>query len=158
MQVHLNSITMPNLNEESIAAWASLISASRYLMEEVEAALKAADLPPLSWYDVLLEVENSGVEGIRPFELVELLLLPQYGTSRLINRIVQEGYLKKSTSGIQDGRGFAVSITERGKKIRREMWPIYSKRVNELLGSDFSAAELRSLHKICNKITSKHHS
>ena len=50
-------------------------------IEAVEARLKAADLPPLGWYDVLLELEKAGEAGLRPFELQARLLLPQYGVS-----------------------------------------------------------------------------
>ena len=44
--------------------------------------------PPLAWYDALLEIEKAGPDGLRPFELRKLLLLPQYGTSRLLDRMV----------------------------------------------------------------------
>ncbi len=39
---------------ETIALWTRLMTSSRVLLERVEGALKAAEMPPLSWDDALL--------------------------------------------------------------------------------------------------------
>ena len=76
-------------------------------MSRVESALKAADLPPLAWYEVLVELERAGAYGVRPFALEEALQLPQYGLSRLLARMEAAGLvLRGSCPG--DGRGQMV--------------------------------------------------
>ena len=60
-------------------------------MSRVESALKAAGLPPLAWYEVLVELDRAGACGVRPFALEEALQLPQYGLSRLLARMEEAG-------------------------------------------------------------------
>ncbi len=64
--------------EATIRAWARLTKAQNQALGSIEATLKAADLPPLAWYDVLLETERAGKGGLRPFELERAMLLAQY--------------------------------------------------------------------------------
>ena len=51
---------------ESERVWMRLMRASRTTLAAIEAALKGAGLPPLSWYDALLELRRAGVGGLRP--------------------------------------------------------------------------------------------
>ena len=46
------------LEDMEIAAWARLLKAAAKLVAAAEADLKAANLPPLSWYDALLELDR----------------------------------------------------------------------------------------------------
>ena len=142
---------MPKPTDATIEAWTALVSASRLVLEQVESALKAAELPPLSWYDALLEIERAGPSGIRPFELEERLLLPQYGTSRLVDRIEREGLVEKRAC-LEDGRGLIVCITKEGRRVRRRMWPIYSKVLIASFESAATAKELQMLAQLCGRI------
>ena len=52
-------------SDASVAAWTRLVRAQAAALGSVEGALKGAGLPPLAWYDVLLEVERMP-GGLRP--------------------------------------------------------------------------------------------
>ena len=52
-----------------VHAWTRLVRAQRIAMASIQRAFKAADLPPLEWYDALLELDRAGDAGLRPFEL-----------------------------------------------------------------------------------------
>ena len=99
--------------------------------DRVETALKAQGLPPLAWYDVLLEVERAGDAGLRPFHLTERLLLPQYGTSRLVERLRAEGLIERVPCA-DDGRGFVIRLTPEGRAMRARMWPVYADTIDAL--------------------------
>jgi len=129
------------LSENSIAAWTSLIRASERALANIEDALAAKNLPTLSWYDALLEIERAGSDGIRPYELKARLLLPQYGTSRLLNRIAEAGYIRRLACS-QDGRGHVVQITEKGKAIRQKMWPVYAQCLKGIIGDRLDRSEV----------------
>ena len=66
-----------------IRVWARLMRAQQLALASVERELKAAGLPSLVWYDVLLEVERAGGEGLRPFELERAMLLGSSPNRRL---------------------------------------------------------------------------
>src|SRR5215831_18512479 len=131
-------------SEIVVRAWARLMKAQQFALGAIEQDLKAAGLPPLVWYDVLLEVERAGGEGLRPFELERAMLLAQYNLSRLIDRIERAGFLERRACK-EDGRGQLVAITERGKAIRRKMWPIYAQAVQATVGRRLSAKQAKTL-------------
>ena len=122
-------------------------------MSAVEAALKAAGFPSLSWYDALLELEKAG-DGIRPNELEPRLLLPQYGLSRLLARMERDGLVARRPAEA-DGRGQIVTITAAGLRLRSRMWPVYAAAIEKSLGARLSQAEARQLAYILKKIGSR---
>ena len=74
-------------------AWVQLIRAHRSALCSVEKALRAEGLPPLEWYDVLIELERAG--QLRPRDLQERLLLAQYNLSRLLDRMEADGLVER---------------------------------------------------------------
>jgi DNA-binding MarR family transcriptional regulator len=134
-----------------IRAWVRLMKAQQIVLGSIERELKAAELPPLVWYDVLLEVERAGTSGLRPFELERDMLLAQYNLSRLIDRIERAGYLERRTCE-DDGRGQMVVITERGKAIRRKMWPVYARAIDAAVGQKLSAKQAESLNDLLGRL------
>ena len=103
---------MNEIDHATEAAWTALMTKSRVLLEAVETSLKSAGYPPIAWYDALLELEKAGPDGLRPFELKDRILLPQYGTSRLLNRMVKAGLVNRQDC-LEDGRGQNISISEK---------------------------------------------
>lgn len=142
---------MTQVSPDTIAAWTSLVSVSGALLERIEGALKAAGLPPLSWYDALLELEKAGPAGLRPFELKERLLLPQYSTSRLLARIEKAGLIERQACE-DDGRGQVIVLTEAGRTTRQRMWPVYAEQLNHLVEERLSAGERQQLADLLGKL------
>lgn len=139
-------------SETVIRAWARLVRAQRVALSKVEAALKQAGLPQLSWYDVLLELERAGGNGMRPFELERRLLLPQYGLSRLLERIERAGYIERGPCD-EDGRGQVVAITAAGVAVRRRMWPVYAAAIEDAVGANLAAREAKQLADLLGKLS-----
>src|SRR3954470_5660843 len=103
-------------SQETTSAWARLVRVQQGVLAAVEQDLKQAGFPPLAWYDALLELSRA-VHGIlRPVELEKQMLLPQYSTSRLIDRLAEAGLVERKTCPI-DGRGQYVAITHAGRKM-----------------------------------------
>lgn len=139
------------LNKDTELVWTRMVSITGALVDRVEAALKEQGLPPLSWYDVLLEVERAGPDGIRPFEIKERLLLPQYGTSRLLKRLAEAGLVATSDCEA-DGRGQVVTLTDRGRDIRGRMWPVYAGALRENVEARLTPEEARQLSDLLSKL------
>lgn len=128
----------------TISAWARLARVQQLALHSIEGALKDAGLPPLAWYDVLLELERAGEPGLRPFELERAMLLAQYNLSRLIDRLEAAGHVER-VSCEEDGRGHLIAITASGRAIRRRMWPVYARAIEASIGRHLAADEIRSL-------------
>lgn len=137
--------------EAMVSAWTRLTRAQQQAQGAIEAALKAAGLPPLAWYDVLLETERAGKQGLRPFELERAMLLAQYNLSRLVDRIEASGYVERRPCE-DDGRGHRVAITDTGRALRRRMWPVYARAIEAAVGRRLSAQQARTLGDLLGKL------
>jgi len=145
--------TTPSKQTES--AWVLLIRVQQVLLGKVETALKEGGLPPLSWYDVLLELSRDPDSGLRQYEIGERVLLNKHNLSRLIDRLESDGLVKRQACDV-DGRGNIVKITGKGAQLKQEMWPVYAKAIQELIAEPLTATQVRSLAEIMSTLLEKH--
>jgi DNA-binding MarR family transcriptional regulator len=141
-------------SKATVQAWARLLKAQRLALASIENALKSADLPPLAWYDALLELERAKEGGLRPFELEREMLLTQYNLSRLIDRIEKAGYAERRACE-DDGRGQLIVISAAGKDVRRRMWIVYGPAIQNALGACLSEAETEDISALLGKLIDK---
>ena len=144
-------MTKKSPSPDTIKAWGRLMRVSRQLVEKTEDALKANGLPPLAWYDVLHELAEAGEGGLRPFELIDRILLAQYNVSRLLARLEVDGLVEKLPVS-DDGRGQTVRITPAGRETRRRIWAVYGASIAELMGDKLSAKELETLASLLGRL------
>ena len=138
-------------DEAIVQAWARLVRAGQMTMSRIEGELKQAGLPPLAWYDVLLELSREKQGMLRPVELERRLLLAQYNASRLIDRMARAGLVTRQACP-EDGRGQFVAITREGKDMQRRMWRAYGAAIAEHVGAKLSRDEAHALHDLLGKL------
>ena len=136
---------------EATAAWIRLMRVQSRVLDAVEQDLKKAGFPPLAWYDALLELSRAPAGELRPVELERQMLIPQYSTSRLIDRLVEEGLAVRRECKI-DKRGQFVEITEPGRELQRRMWSAYSAAIEKHVGSKLSDADATRLCGLLDRL------
>src|SRR4051794_14262162 len=136
---------------EATAAWIRLMRVQSRVLDAVEQDLKKAGFPPLAWYDALLELSRSPTGEMRPVELEKQMLIPQYSTSRLIDRLVDEGLAARRECKI-DKRGQFVEITEAGRELQKKMWTAYSVAIEKHIGSKLSDADALTLSDLLDRL------
>src|SRR6266478_1991466 len=94
---------------EATAAWIRLMRVQSRVLDAVEQDLKKAGFPPLAWYDALLELSRAPSGEMRPVEPEKQMLIPQYSTSRLIDRLVDEGLAARRECKIEKHVGSKLS-------------------------------------------------
>lgn len=139
--------TSSTLTELHQIAWVRMFRASRSILEAVEEELKRHKLPPLSWYDLLLELKRAGKKGLRPSSLQSAMLIPQYNMSRLLTRVEDKQLISRSKS-VEDARAQVVVITADGRKLLRKMWPVYRSVLETKLGTRLDKFEAEKLATI----------
>ncbi|MDH3740862.1 MAG: MarR family transcriptional regulator [Hyphomicrobiales bacterium] len=135
---------LENPSDTAIKTWAQLLRVSRHLLSAVEQDLKDAKQPPLAWYDALLELKRAGPDGLRPFQLQSKMLLAQYNLSRLVDRLVAEGLVKRVES-TTDGRGFVLHLTPEGRKKQAMMWKVYQRSIADNFAGKLSERDMLKL-------------
>lgn len=140
-----------SLETDRIEAWRRLLAAHTRLLERVEGALKAAGLPPLAWYDVLLALSRAPGGRLRMHELAEAMLLSRSNLTRLADRLERAGLIARAADP-EDRRGAFAVITEAGEAKRREMWPVYRGAIERHFGRHLSGAEARELAALLGRV------
>lgn len=142
------------VSETAIKAWAGLMRAQQQLLERVEADLKHAGLPPLGWYDVLLELHRRSDGRLRQFELGEKVLLSKYNLSRLLDRLEQEGLARREVCR-EDRRGAYVLITREGRALCRKIWPVYEQAIARHFVRHLSEGEAERLAEMMQRLVAR---
>jgi DNA-binding MarR family transcriptional regulator len=136
---------------EATEAWIRLMRVQSRVLDCVEQDLKKAGFPPLAWYDALLELSRAPSGELRPVELERQMLLPQYSTSRLIDRLVDEGLAVRRECKM-DKRGLFVEITDAGRDLQKRMWGAYSAAIERHVGSKLSDADAVKLTGLLDRL------
>lgn len=121
------------------------------LLQKVEADLKAADLLPLAWFDVLSEVRRAQPKWLRPIDIQEKMLVKQYNMSRLIERLANEDLVERKSCDC-DKRGMYIVLTAKGNAALDDIWPVYKAAIDQHFGDKLSPNEISSLMKILGKL------
>nr|WP_019366146.1 MarR family winged helix-turn-helix transcriptional regulator [Pseudomonas luteola] len=126
--------------------WFAFIRAHRLMIREIERRFTAAGLPNYAWYDVLWGLESSPDGSRRMYELADVLAIERYNLTRIIDRLVNEGLVTRARS-VEDGRAAYATITSKGKSLRKEMWGVYQKAVQELFLSQFTSKQVEEVER-----------
>jgi DNA-binding MarR family transcriptional regulator len=123
-----------------LSAWRAVLNVHASVVAGVEEALAEADLPPLTWYDVLWAIRGAPGRRVRMAELAESLTISRGGLTKLADRLEEAGLLRREPAE-DDGRGLFAVLTEAGNEMLRKMWPVYSRVLRDALVDALSADE-----------------
>jgi DNA-binding MarR family transcriptional regulator len=137
--------------DKVLHVWVRLIRAHDKIVRKVETAVKAKGLPPIAWYDVLLELSRDGGRKLRPVELEKELLVAQYNLSRLIDRMEAAGLVERIACP-NDARGQMIQLTAEGRAMQKRIWPAYRDAIEEHVAPDLPERELEQLAKLLGAI------
>ncbi len=107
--------------DDRFAAWAALLRAHAALVPRIAREVEEATGLPLSWYDVLLELDGG---ALRMQELGERVVLSRSRVSRVVDEMVDAGLVEKRPDP-EDGRATLAVPTPAGRRARRRAAPAY---------------------------------
>jgi DNA-binding MarR family transcriptional regulator len=139
------------LTDASVRVWARLIRVEQELLDAVEVALKAAKLPPLVWYDVLLELAREPDGRLRHRDLHARMLLAKYNLSRLVDRMSAAKLVSREPID-DDARGAYIQITAAGRAMRSRMWSVYGRAIAKNFSARLDRTDIENLDRILGKL------
>src|SRR3954454_5260954 len=151
MQLYHEHAMTTRIAEDHLDAWRALLNTHGRLTTEVEAALAAAGLPQLAWYDVLWALQRARGKALRMGELADAVTISRSGLTRLVDRIEADGLLGRRPSA-DDRRAIEAKITPAGSKLLRQMWPVYEKVLRDQFESKLTTHEARAVRKALAKV------
>ena len=95
-----------------------------------------------------------GEQGLNQAQLGERMLKDRHNMTRILNLLEGHGYVERLPDS-SDRRIFRIFLTEKGKGVQKELMPIFTRHLDELLGGvpdlDQQTA-LKSLRRIVANI------
>jgi DNA-binding MarR family transcriptional regulator len=141
------------LPDKHIDAWRAVVTTHAAVTDRVAKALTAADLPPLSWFEVMWAVGQSPDGRPRMSDLAERLTLSRGGITKLVDRLSGAGYIER-VSCAEDRRSLQAELTPAGEQMLEEMRQVYASEVERYLGT-LSAEDSELLASLLERVTQK---
>jgi DNA-binding MarR family transcriptional regulator len=140
------------VSEKSLAvdAWESLFRAQVSVLRQLNAEFPTSELS-LNEYDVLFNLSKHEGRRLRIRDLNRHLLLTQPSVSRLVDRLVAEGFVIKLPDPA-DGRGTIVQLTDDGYAMFRRVAIEHAKSISNRVGGVLNRDELRQLTALTEKL------
>jgi len=136
---------------DSLQIWTGLARATRGLEAALEARLAASGFPPLAWYEVLAALAAAPKGRLVPKQIERRLVMPQYGVSRLLDRLEKERLLSRIAFA-GDKRRQRVEITAAGRFLRKAMGAALAEIAAERLPPRLAEGEAKALAGLLAKL------
>src|SRR6266853_5933776 len=126
-----------------LGAWRALLKAHATLMRRLATDLQTKTGLSLGDFDVLGRLAEAG-GTLRMTELADRTLSSRSGMTRRIDRMVDEGLVRRANAG-GDARGVVVALTDAGSSRLLETAPIHVRGVADLFVAKLDDQELAAL-------------
>ncbi|MFW6205077.1 MAG: MarR family winged helix-turn-helix transcriptional regulator [Actinomycetota bacterium] len=132
------------ITAEQLEVWRTFVRALNRVIRRLEEDLQSKHHMPLAWYEVLARLVEADRHRLRMTELADLVMLSPSGLTRLIDRLVSEGLVRREHAE-QDGRGLYAVLTDAGYQRVREASGTHLRGIREYVISRFSDKELATV-------------
>ncbi len=133
-----------DLDEGRLAAWRAFPTAHAAVVGRLEQELAAAEVIPLTWYDVLIELYEAPDRRLRLHELADAVVLSRSGLTRLVDRLAAADLLQREPDPA-DRRGAFAVLTPEGAAALRRAWPVYARGIAAHFARHLNDEEARTL-------------
>ena len=116
-------------DDENVLAWASVLRVHAAVVPRLERELAAVGMP-LSWYDVLLELNSAPDRRLRMTELGAKAVLSRERVSRVVDELERAGLVRREPNP-DDRRSLFAVLTEEGRERLRAAAPAYLAGIEE---------------------------
>ena len=142
---------MSRPEDPAVDAWRGLLVAHSRLVPAVEADLRAAGQIPLSWYDVLLELNAAPEQRLRMSELGQRVVLSRTRVSRIMDEVAAAGLAERQPDQA-DGRSSFAVLTTAGRDALRRAWPVYREAIRRHLAAGLTLPQCRELAALLDQV------
>lgn len=146
--------TQPHLALGSVVerrAFVNLMETAARLTSELDRQARASAGISLAQLDILLNVVESGANGVRMTDLAELLVVSRSGTTYRVDQLEKRGLLRRDPSP-DDLRTIMVSLTPKGLTLARAAVPAQRDLMRALMFDHLDEDDLTTLSGLLDRI------
>ena len=101
------------LAPQELAAWRGVLEIHARVTQQLDAQMRSDHGLSLSAYEVLMFLADAPEHRLRMSEIADRVLLSRSGCTRLVDRLVDQGYVTRCAASC-DGRGLYAQLTDAG--------------------------------------------
>ncbi len=139
------------LSPAQLKTWRTFITTHATVIDQIERELAEAKQLPLSSYDVLLALVEAPNRRLRMHELAQAVVLSRSGLTRLVDRLAQEGLLRRDRNG-SDRRAIYAVLTLKGFRAFRRAWPIYAQGIVKHFIQHLTEEDMATLTRMLERV------
>jgi DNA-binding MarR family transcriptional regulator len=128
-------------DDKRVTAWATVLRVHAAVVPRLERELAAVGIP-LSWYDVLLELNSAPDRRLRMTELGARAVLSRERVSRVVDELERAGLVRRERNP-DDGRSLLAVVTDEGRARLRAAAPTYLAGIARHFGAHLDDDEAR---------------
>lgn len=135
----------------SADAWGALLRVHAAIVPLLERELAESQNMPLSWYDVLLELNAAPDRRLRMTELGGRVVLSRERVSRVVDELARAGLVRRDRNPDDKRSVFAV-ITPAGRDRLRAAAPTYLDGIQRLFSDHLDDDEARTIASALDRV------
>ncbi len=140
---------------DAIAAWAALLRTHATVVRVISQEVEAETGLPLSWYDVLLELDAAPDRTLRMQQLSERVVLSRTRVSRVVDEMERAGLVARRPDE-EDGRVTLATITSEGRRVRRRAAPVYLRGIARHFSDHLTPEQLAAVRSGLEAVLAAH--
>lgn len=144
--------TAEPLSDQQFEAWKAFIRAQAELLNVLSDELEAQRGIPLTFFDVLIQLSQAGGR-LRMSELADAVLLSRSGVTRLVDRMVGAGLVRREQCP-EDRRALYAALTPEGTQALEKAYPVHVQGIADHFGRHLSDAEAKTLAAALGRMVS----
>ena len=142
---------MATTSPQRIVTWRTFLEAHAAITQLLDEELRAERGLPLTWYDVLVNLDEAPAGRVRMQHLANAVLFSRSGLTRLVDRMEKDGLVRREPCP-DDARGTFAVLTAAGRRMLRRAAPVHLRGIEEHFLRHLSDAEVRALGSALQKV------
>jgi DNA-binding MarR family transcriptional regulator len=131
--------------------WGALLKVHAALVPRLDRELQETHGLPLTWYDVLLELNSSPEGRLTMGQLGSVTAVSRTRVSRVVDELVRAGLVTREANP-HDGRSAFASLTPTGRATLHKAAPTYVAAVHREFADHLSGREAEVLARALRKV------
>jgi DNA-binding MarR family transcriptional regulator len=106
---------------------------------------------PLPLFEVLAALQEGGGRA-RVLELAERLMTNKSSLSRQLDRLEEDGFVRRERALDEDGRAVVVVLTREGRALHRSASTTYNRVAHRTFGAYLTETDLIAVQRVVGKV------
>lgn len=135
-----------SLTDNQLQMWLAFIRTFVRVQRRLTEEMKEKNDLPIAWYDVLVHLYHGPDDGLKMQDLADQMVMSNSGLTRLLDRMIEKGVVKRELCE-DDRRVIFAVLTEEGTALIESLLPQHQARIEHYFMQHLSAEEVSTMRE-----------